>query len=113
MNGEVESIIVDFGLFQGKDAIHNTLPFDLEKVRAVIVTHGHGDHCGRLPLLVKQAGFGAEIFMTPITREIALLNMSDTARITQRAYDQENRKKESLVSQLNTAKRIIAAQDQK
>ncbi len=45
VNGDVESIIVDFGLFQGKDDKHNKLPFDVSRVSAVIVTHGHGDHC--------------------------------------------------------------------
>ncbi len=43
--GEVESIIVDFGLFQGKDDKYNKLPFDVSRVSAVVVTHGHGDHC--------------------------------------------------------------------
>ncbi len=51
--------------------------------------------------------------MTPVTREVALINMGDTARIAQRAFDTENRKKSATIAQVNTAKRIVAAQDQK
>ena len=48
-------ILVDCGLQQGRDEVDNTaLPFHPGSIDAVLVTHAHIDHSGRIPLLVKR-----------------------------------------------------------
>ncbi|MBD3724125.1 MAG: MBL fold metallo-hydrolase, partial [Flavobacteriaceae bacterium] len=51
------NILVDCGMFQGLKELRvlnrAPLPFNVESIDCVILTHGHLDHCGWLPLLVK------------------------------------------------------------
>lgn len=72
--------VVDCGLFQGADEIteHNDEPFAYKpsEVEAVIVTHAHLDHIGRLPMLVRD-GFRGPIFATEATIELAGLVLQD------------------------------------
>ena len=81
------SFMIDCGAFQGKrkesDAKNRGFDFDVDKLDSVILTHGHLDHCGLLPLLVKK-GYKGNIYSTPATRDIANLVMMDSARIQAR-----------------------------
>lgn len=77
-------IIIDCGLFQGARLAEkqNFEPFayDPKSVDAILLTHAHLDHCGRIPLL-RQLGFRGEIFSTPATRDLAELIMADAAAV--------------------------------
>lgn len=77
-------ILIDCGAFQGKrketDEKNRALVKDPSGIDAVILTHGHYDHCGLLPLLVKR-GFSGNIICTPATRDLANIVMLDSARI--------------------------------
>ncbi len=79
-----QRILVDCGLFQGGRELDedNAEPFGFEprSIDKVLLTHAHLDHCGRLPLLVKQ-GFHGEIIATEATCELARLVMFDSARL--------------------------------
>lgn len=81
-------ILVDCGIFQGhREEAHRksaSFPFPPSSVAASVNTHGHLDHCGAYPLLVKR-GFMGDILATPATRDIAALVLRDSARI--QAYD--------------------------
>jgi metallo-beta-lactamase family protein len=82
-----KSYLVDCGAFQGSraeaDRKNRTLGIEADRVDGVIVTHGHFDHCGMLPLLTKR-GYRGNIYATPATRDIASLVMMDSANIQAR-----------------------------
>lgn len=86
-------ILIDCGMFQGSKRIErkNYIPRSIEprKIDAVILTHGHLDHCGRLPLLVK-AGYKGPVYMTEATADIAELILKDSAHIQEEETAKEN-----------------------
>lgn len=77
-------ILLDCGLHQGRRSevnnLNRELPFEAKDVDAVILSHGHADHCGMLPLLVKN-GFQGKIYATPATIDVATYIMKDSAKI--------------------------------
>jgi metallo-beta-lactamase family protein len=89
-------ILIDYGLFQGgKDADElNRTParINSEALDAVLVTHGHLDHTGRLPLLGK-AGYTGPIYGTGATQEITGLILKDSAKVQAQDLERINRKR--------------------
>ncbi len=79
--------LIDCGAFQGRraEADRKNRDFNVpaRELGAAILTHGHYDHCGLLPLL-NIHGFTGNIYSTPATRDIANLVMMDSARIQYR-----------------------------
>jgi metallo-beta-lactamase family protein len=87
-------LLLDCGLYQGRrqetEAMNRVLPFDAAFVDAVILSHAHADHCGMLPVLVKN-GFKGKIYSTSATAEIAKLIMMDSAKIQMEDAEYLNR----------------------
>ena len=77
-------VLVDCGMFQGSplEIERNQMPFAFEAAAldAVILTHAHLDHCGRLPALVK-AGFTGPIHATHATADLADIVLRDSAKL--------------------------------
>ncbi len=75
-------VLVDCGMFQGgRDLLAANAAdfgFDPQTIDALLLTHAHLDHCGRIPLLVRR-GFRGRIFCTAPTRELARLVLADAA----------------------------------
>lgn len=84
LTGERTGLLVDFGMFQGKaeeTGINSIKPdMDFDKLTAVLLTHAHLDHCGRLPLLLRY-GFRGPVFMTEATKALVELVLYDSAKI--------------------------------
>jgi metallo-beta-lactamase family protein len=87
-------VLIDCGMFQGSpnESIRNRIPFAFEpaELDAVLLTHAHLDHCGLLPLLVKD-GFKGPIHATPATIELASLVLLDSGRLHEEFAKREAR----------------------
>lgn len=84
IEGENGKVLVDCGIEQGADfcmeCIYGPFSFDVASIDALVVTHAHLDHVGRIPKLVKD-GFKGKIYMTPPTRDLAALILIDSVKI--------------------------------
>lgn len=91
---ETARLLVDCGMFQGSRRVEklNYIPrsIPVRSLEAVILTHGHLDHSGRLPDLIK-AGYRGPIFATEGTVAIASLILHDAAQIQENDLRRENR----------------------
>lgn len=98
---ETESarVLIDCGQFQGSEKLEreNVIPkgMNVPLLSAVLLTHGHLDHCGRLPLLVK-VGYRGPIYATEGTIDVAKLILTDAARVQADDTERENRKRARL-----------------
>jgi metallo-beta-lactamase family protein len=90
------SVLVDCGLFQGARRLenYNRIPKKgaFKDLHAVVLTHAHLDHTGRLPLLTR-AGYHGPIHATPATIDLTELILRDAAHLQQGDVDRENRRR--------------------
>jgi metallo-beta-lactamase family protein len=77
-------VLLDCGLFQGRRQASRDLnqaqPFDPRQLDAVILSHAHIDHSGRLPLLAERQ-YDGPIHATPATRDLCAVMLADSAHI--------------------------------
>jgi metallo-beta-lactamase family protein len=85
INGK--TVLLDCGLFQGRRsetrAKNATLPIDVREIDAVVLSHAHIDHAGRLPLLTAH-GYSNPIYCTAATRDLAAVMLADSAHIQEK-----------------------------
>lgn len=81
------TVLLDCGLFQGKrsesHAKNARLPLPVDQIDAVILSHAHIDHSGRLPFLVAN-GYRNSIWATAATRDLCALMLADSAHIQEK-----------------------------
>lgn len=84
IEGAKGKILVDCGIEQGADVatedVYGPFPYDVKTIDALVVTHAHLDHVGRIPKLVRD-GFHGKIYMTPPTYDLAELILRDSVNI--------------------------------
>jgi metallo-beta-lactamase family protein len=89
-------ILLECGLIQGgpKDDARNSLPFGFDPVEidAVILSHAHIDHSGRVPLLVKR-GYKGPIYAHNACRDLCAIMLRDSAYLQEKDAQWENRKR--------------------
>ena len=88
-------ILLDCGMYQGARDVareyNRWMPEELQTLDAVVLSHGHLDHCGKLPMLVK-AGYSGPIYCTEATADVARVVMMDSAEIQVEDADYLNKR---------------------
>ena len=81
------TVVLDCGLFQGRrreSSEKNTqLPIPIGEIDAIVLSHAHIDHAGRLPYLVRH-GYEKTIWSTPATRDLCAVMLADSAHIQEK-----------------------------
>jgi metallo-beta-lactamase family protein len=89
-----KKFLVDCGLFQGLKQLRllnwDHLPVDVPSIDFVLLTHGHLDHVGYLPRLIKD-GFKGKVYGTAPTLDIAEIILRDSARLQEEEAEQANK----------------------
>ena len=91
-----KKILLDCGLFQGK----RKESFELnrgslcrgDEIDALVLSHAHIDHSGRIPCLVRN-GFSGDIFCTSATRDLCAVMLMDSAFIQEKDVEYVNRRR--------------------
>jgi len=88
-------ILVDCGLFQGLKQLRlrnwEPPPIDPATVDAVVLTHAHIDHCGYLPLFVKN-GFRGKVHCSSATGDLCGILLPDSAHLQEEEAEYANRR---------------------
>ena len=109
-------ILLDCGMIQGsrkqEKRNRDAFPFDASKIHAVVLSHAHIDHSGRLPLLVKR-GFSGTIHAHNATKDLCKILLRDSASLGERdaVYENKRRRRQGkeLVKPLYTSEDANAA----
>lgn len=85
-------MLIDCGMEQGKDTFENQeIPIPASQIDAVLLTHAHMDHSGKLPMLYNR-GYRGEIHTTGATRALCDIMLRDSAHIQMTEAEWRNRK---------------------
>lgn len=109
-------LLLECGLIQGsreeEKENRKPFPFPVDKLDAIVLSHAHLDHSGRIPKIVKD-GYSGPIYMTHSTCELLEIMLKDAAFLEERDTDWENKHKsragEPKISPLFTNEDVIAA----
>ncbi|MEO5583796.1 MAG: MBL fold metallo-hydrolase [Saprospiraceae bacterium] len=86
-------VLLDCGMFQGRNnqELNRQWLFKPNEIDAVVLSHAHIDHCGRIPKLAKD-GFEGNIYCTPATRDLASIMLMDSAKIQENDAEFQTKK---------------------
>ena len=113
------TILLECGLVQGsreeEKANEEAFPFDIDKLDAVVLSHAHLDHSGRLPKLIRD-GYRGPIYMTWPTSELLEIMLKDAAFLLERDIEWDNKHRrrsgKPLLEPLYTLEDVETALDQ-
>ena len=98
-----KTILLDCGMYQGsrKESAEKNrhLPLPVAEIDAVVLSHAHIDHSGRLPFLVEQ-GYEKTIWATSATRDLCAIMLADSAHIQEKDAEFLSRKHKESVAPL-------------
>ncbi len=98
-------ILFDCGMFQGKreeSSMRNkALPFPVDSLHAVVLSHAHIDHSGILPVLARY-GYKGRVFTTPATRDLCAIMLLDSSHIQERDARWLSKKHQTFVPPIYT-----------
>jgi metallo-beta-lactamase family protein len=86
-------LLLDCGAYQGSEDERNeeAFGFEAKDIDAVVMSHAHNDHIGRLPLLIRR-GYRGKVYMTEPTRLILPVILEDSLRLQQEEIERAERK---------------------
>ncbi len=106
------TILLDCGLYQGRrhevGEKNRRLPHAADRIDAVVLSHAHIDHAGRLPFLVKE-GFRGPIHSTVATRDLCEVMLADSAHIQEKDAEFLARRKKEVADPLYTMRDVSTA----
>lgn len=108
------TVALDCGMFQGKRSEsaekNRALPIPVSELDAVVLSHAHIDHSGRLPFLVAQ-GYTKTIWATPATRDLCAVMLADSAHIQEKDAEFLARKGREFVEPLYGLRHAVRTQE--
>ncbi len=108
-----KTILLDCGMFQGRRkesaAKNKEIPLPVAEIDAIILSHAHIDHSGRLPFLVK-LGYSKNIYATAATRDLCAVMLADSAHIQENDAEHLARRNKEYVEPLYTMQDAVNTQ---
>jgi len=108
------TVALDCGMFQGRrqeSAEKNrNLPLPIKDLDAVVLSHAHIDHSGRLPYLVAE-GYAKTIWATSATRDLAAIMLADSAHIQERDAEFLAKRKKEFIEPLYGLRHAVRTMD--
>ena len=101
-------------MFQGRrsesDEKNRQLPVPIDQLDAVVLSHAHIDHSGRLPFLVAQ-GYEKTIWATSATRDLCAVMLADSAHIQEKDAEFLARRKKEFIEPLYGMRHAVRTMD--
>jgi len=110
-------LLIECGIVQGsyhhENHNYDPFPFDIKTIDAVILSHAHLDHSGKIPLLVKR-GFNGPIYTHKATVDLCSILFQDAGYLNEKSAARENKKRhrngQDLIEPLYSKGEAINAQ---
>lgn len=108
------TVALDCGMFQGRrqeSAEKNrALPLPIRDLDAVVLSHAHIDHSGRLPYLVAE-GYGKTIYATSATRDLSAVMLADSAHIQEKDAEFLAKRNKEFIEPLYSMRHAVRTMD--